>query len=291
MVVSEGGVPLMFSVLLISLYFETIYPPKETILLEVIFPGNPSGFLPGIPQPCMILVGLLGSLGNCCQCPSVLRSQKEHFVAFWTWSISFHSFGPFVEPTVEGKALVLSVDVHACNGIPLGAWLDVLHWELLHQLLLLLVQCHKAKELLHVLGCQDPGVDLGCASEELVLVGAVLGPVSLLSVAQWRAAVLQALGEENQDRHNANEQPAEELREKREAVLGHSKVVLPILCGFLPGMPTWDSYLSLRVTSSLNLVRFAGTSLQGNLASTSVPYSAGNLSRDDGLTNSLRAQM
>lgn len=212
-------------------------------------------------------------------------------MAFWTWPVPFHPFGPFVEPAVEGEALVLPVDVDTCDGVPLGARLDTLHWELLHQLLLLLVQGHEAKELLHVLCRQDPGVDLGCAAEELVLIGAVLAPVRLLPVAQWRAAMLQALGEENQDCDNADEQPAEELKEKREAVLGQGTVVLPTLCGFLPSKPTWDSYLSLRVTSSLYLVRFAGTSLQGNLASTSAPYSAGNLSREDGLTNSLRAQM
>lgn len=106
-------------------------------------------------------------------------------MAFRAWSIPFHPFGPFVEPAVEWEALVLPVDVDTRDGIPLGAWLHTFHWELLHQLLLLLVQRHKAEELLHVLGCQDPGVDLGCASEELVLVGAVLGPVSLLPVAQW----------------------------------------------------------------------------------------------------------
>lgn len=285
-IVSEGGVPQL-SVILISFYLEAIDPclPAER--------SNPAGR--NIPSEslsrALILIGLPGSLGNRSQPPSVLGSQKEHFVAFWAWPIPFYPFGPFVEPAVEGEALVLPVDVDACDGIPLGAWLDALHRELLHQLLLLLVQRHKAKEVFHVLGCQDPGVDLSCAAEELVLVGAVLGPVSLLPVAQRRAAVLQALGEENQDRDNADKQPAKELREKREAVLGQGKVVLPTPYGFLASVPTCDSYLSLRVTSSLNLVRFAGTSLQGNLASTSAPYSAGNLSREDGLTNSLRAQM
>lgn len=106
-------------------------------------------------------------------------------MTFWAWPVPFHPFGPFVEPAVEREAFVLPVDVDTRDGIPLGAWLDALHRELLHQLFLLLVQCHKAKEVLHVLGCKNPGVDLGRASEELVLVGAVLGPVSLLPVAQW----------------------------------------------------------------------------------------------------------
>lgn len=178
-VVSQGGVPQL-GVLLISLCLDAVDSclPAER--------SNPAGRkVPSAPLSCaVILEGLPGSLGKRCWCTYVLGSQKQQFMAFWGWPVPFHPFGPFVEAAVEGEALVLPVDVDACDGIPLGAWLDALHWELLHQLLLLLVQCHKAKELFHVLGCQDPGVDLSCASEELVLVGAVLGPVGLLPVAQ-----------------------------------------------------------------------------------------------------------
>lgn len=199
-VVSQGGVPQL-GVLLISLCLEAVDSclPAER--------SNPAGRkVPSASLSCaLILEGLPGSLGKRCWCTYVLGSQKQQFMAFWSWPVPFHPFGPFVEAAVEGEALVLPVDVDACDSIPLGARLDALHWELLHQLLLLLVQCHKAKELFHVLGCQDPGVDLSCASEELVLVGAVLGPVGLLPVAQRRAAVLQALGEENQDRNDADE--------------------------------------------------------------------------------------
>ena len=179
MVVSKGGVPQL-SVLLISLCLEAVDPylPTER--------SNPAGR--NIPSEslsrALTVKGLPGGLGNRFQHLSVLGSQKEHFVAFWAWAIPFHPFGPFVEPAVEGEALVLPVDVDACYGVPLGARLDALHRELLHQLLLLLVQRHEAEELLHICGCQDPGVDLGRASEELVLIGAVLGPVSLLPVAQ-----------------------------------------------------------------------------------------------------------
>lgn len=207
MVFSRGGVP-EFTVLLIGLYLEAVDPflPSEK--------NNPAGSnIPSESISCTpILIGLSGSLGNCSQRLSVLRSQKEHFMALWCWPVPFHPFGPFVEPAVEGEALVLPVDVDTRDGIPLGAWLDTFHRELLHQLLLLLVQRHKTKEMLHVVGCQDPGVDLSCATKELVLVGAVLGPVGLLPVAQWRTAVLQALGEENQDCDDPNEQPAKELR-------------------------------------------------------------------------------
>lgn len=179
-VVFKGGVPQV-SALLISLCLEAVdsFLPAES--------NNPAGRnIPSKSMSCTpILVVLLGRLGNCSQHPSILGSQEEHFMALWGWPIPFHPFCPFVEPAVEGEALVLPVDVDTRDGVPLGAWLDALHWELLHQLLLLLVKRHKSKELLHVLCCQDPGVDFSRAAEKLVLIGAVLGPVGLLPVAQW----------------------------------------------------------------------------------------------------------
>lgn len=89
-----------------------------------------------------------------------------------------------MEPAVEREALVFPVDVDPRDSVPLRARLDPLHWELLHQLLLLLAQSHEAEELLDVTGSQDLGVDFSGAAEELGLVGAVLGPVVFLPVAQ-----------------------------------------------------------------------------------------------------------
>lgn len=143
--------------------------------------------------------------------PGPLGGEQGHLYVVRGRAVARQTLGPLVQAAVEWEALVLTVQVDASDGVPLRPRLCAFHWELGNQLLVILVERHEAKEAAHVVGSQHPRVHLGRALEELVLVGAVLCPVGLLAVAEWGAVMLEALGQEHQDGHHADEQPPEEL--------------------------------------------------------------------------------
>ena len=127
------------------------------------------------------------------QIPSLAKSvgtgpsggKQGHLYMVRGHAVAHHTLGPLVQAAVEWEALVLTVQVDAGDGVPLRPRLCAFHRELRDQLLVVLVERHKAEEVAHVVGSQHPRVHLSRALEQLVLVGAVLGPVGLLAVAEW----------------------------------------------------------------------------------------------------------
>lgn len=141
----------------------------------------------------------------------LLRGEQGHLHIVRGCAITCQALGPLVQAAIQWEALVLTVQIDPSNSVPLWPWLCAFHWELGDQLFIILVESHEAKEAAHVVSGQHPRVHLHCALEQLVLVGAVLCPVGFLAVAQWRAVVFEALGQEHQDGHHTDEQPSKEL--------------------------------------------------------------------------------
>lgn len=140
-----------------------------------------------------------------------LGGERGHLHGLGRCPVARQTLGPLVQAAVEREAQVLAVQIDAGDGVPLRPRLCAFYREPGHQLFVLLAERHEAEEAAYVVGGQHPGVHLRRALEELVLAGAVLRPVGLLAVAERRAVVLEALGQEHQDGHHADEQPPEEL--------------------------------------------------------------------------------
>lgn len=96
---------------------------------------------------------------------------------------------PFVEPAVKRQFILLPVEVDTSHSVPVSS-ADRTSTLPSHLLLLFLLQCHKAKEVLNVLCSQEASMDCCRAVEQVVFIRAVLRPVVLLLVAKRRGAAL-----------------------------------------------------------------------------------------------------
>lgn len=85
-----------------------------------------------------------------------LGGNQSHLHIVRSCSIACQTLGPLVQATVEWEALVLTVQIDTSDGIPLWPRLCAFYWELGHQLLIILVECHKAKEAAYIVGCKHP---------------------------------------------------------------------------------------------------------------------------------------